>query len=115
MDSVIALVSCCGVAGVSFNFSNSLVRSSNLRSALGYSGVGLLGEIVVVKVVAGRFANGVPTSASSGRPLVGVFGLGGTAGEAASAADSDGALGSPADADAAAADGAVAVGGSMLI
>ena len=100
MDSVIAFVSCCGEAGVASNFSNSLVKSSNLNSALGYSGVGLLGEIVVVSVVAGLFANGVPTGVSPGLSLVGVTDLGETVGGATSAAAPNGVPGSPAVADA---------------
>ena len=106
MDSVIAFVSCCGEAGVSFNLNSSLVKSSNLNSVLGYSGVGLLGEIVVVSVVAGLFANGVPSVVSPGLSLVGVAGLGETVGGATTAAAPNGVPGSPAVVDAEAAAGA---------
>ena len=116
MDSVIALVSCCAEAGVSFNLSSSLARSSNLRSIFGYSGVGLLGEIVVVKVVAGLFGVGVPSVPSPGLSLVGVVDLGVTVGGAAATAAPNSAPGSPAvvGTEAAAADDCCAAGGSML-
>ena len=80
-----------------------MLKSSNLKSVLGYSGVGLLGEIVVVRVVAGLFANGVPSPVSPGLSLVGVVDLGLTVGGAVTAVAPNGVPGSPATVDAEAA------------